>query len=320
METSDSTPKKNSNSFFERNARACGFLAIFFLATTILFAVLYFTKNSQLKEIVVKEQQVTKDREDLVRQLDSLKAEHARIKAQAGGLADSLATQDSIIMAQIAEIEGLMARQADYNSIKRKLDRVQKISQRYVHQMDSLITIQHKLEQQNAELTTQLTTSQEKITQITTENQELTDKISTAAELTANSIRACCVYSKSRNKPEEVTTKASRAERIKTTFTLAANSLTEPGEYNLYCRVSCPGDGHVLTPGKADAYTFMNNGQRLQYTVKKTVNYVNRAENVTMYWDISDQDRKQNKQIKGTYIVQIFSDKGLLGETRFTLE
>ena len=59
----------------------------------------------------------------------------------------------------------------------------------------------------------------------------------------------------------------------------------------------------------------MNDGQRLQYTAKQTVNYVQKAENVTLYWDIREND----KAIKGTYIVQVFSDNGLLGESRFTL-
>mgnify|MGYP003341949935 CR=1 FL=1 len=65
-----------------------------------------------------------------------------------------------------------------------------------------------------------------------------------------------------------------------------------------------------------DTYTFMNNGQRLQYTAKSTVNYVNKAENVTMYWDLREGD----KAVKGTYIIQVFSDDNLLGETRMILQ
>ncbi|MBQ2514308.1 MAG: hypothetical protein II757_02325 [Bacteroidales bacterium] len=286
----------------------------------MIFASLYFSKSSDYKEVVALEEKSTQDNQDLVRQLDSLKAEHARIKLEAGALADSLSEKDSLIMAQIAEIEGLMARQADYNQIKRKLDRVQKISKEYVHQMDSLITIQHELERKNEALNTELTQTKEAKATVEQQNTELTNKMNEAAKLTANNIRACCVRKKSNSKPEVETQKARDAERIKTTLTLAKNTLVPAGTYNIYCRISCPGDGHVLCQGKSDAYSFVNGEQRLQYSVKKSVNYVNQAETVTMYWDISAQDQKKFKEMRGTFIVQVFSDNGLLGESRFTLE
>lgn len=320
MESTGFENKKNSKSFVNDHAGLWAILACLFFVTTVIFASLYFSKSSDYKEVVALEEKSTQDNQDLVRQLDSLKAEHARIKLEAGALADSLSEKDSLIMAQIAEIEGLMARQADYNQIKRKLDRVQKISKEYVHQMDSLITIQHELERKNEALNTELTQTKEAKATVEQQNTELTNKMNEAAKLTANNIRACCVRKKSNSKPEVETQKARDAERIKTTLTLAKNTLVPAGTYNIYCRISCPGDGHVLCQGKSDAYSFVNGEQRLQYSVKKSVNYVNQAETVTMYWDISAQDQKKFKEMRGTFIVQVFSDNGLLGESRFTLE
>lgn len=320
MESTGFENKKISKSFVNDHAGLWAILACLFFVTTVIFASLYFSKSSDYKEVVALEEKSTQDNQDLVRQLDSLKAEHARIKLEAGALADSLSEKDSLIMAQIAEIEGLMARQADYNQIKRKLDRVQKISKEYVHQMDSLITIQHELERKNEALNTELTQTKEAKATVEQQNTELTNKMNEAAKLTANNIRACCVRKKSNSKPEVETQKARDAERIKTTLTLAKNTLVPAGTYNIYCRISCPGDGHVLCQGKSDAYSFVNGEQRLQYSVKKSVNYVNQAETVTMYWDISAQDQKKFKEMRGTFIVQVFSDNGLLGESRFTLE
>lgn len=324
MDTVNSRKPNDFNGFAQKNARLVAILALVFFALTVIFAVLYFTKSSdmktQLNEIAVKEKTQADNNVKLLAELDSLKAEHERIKALAGDLADSLSTQDSIIMSQISEIENLMARQADYNTIKKKLERVQAASKRYVSEMDSLINIQHQLERKNEALTNELTQTREEKTVVEQQNAELTTKMNEAAKLSANNIRTRCVYRKSNKNPEVETSKAREAERIKTTFTLAKNTLVPAGEYNLYCRISCPGDGHVLCAGKSDAYAFTNNGQKLQYTVKKAVNYVQNSETVTMYWDISAQDQKNHKQLVGTYVVQIFSDNGLLGETRFTLE
>ena len=324
METVNPQKPSNFNDFTQKNAQLLGILALVFFVLTVLFAVLYFTKSSsmktQLHEIAVKEKTQSDNNVKLLAELDSLKAEHERIKALAGNLADSLSTQDSIIMSQISEIENLMARQADYNTIKKKLERVQAASKRYVSEMDSLINIQHQLERKNEVLTNELTQTREEKTAVENQNTELTNKMNEAAKLSANNIHTRCVYKKSNKNQEVETSKAREAERIKTTFTLAKNTLVPAGTYNLYCRISCPGDGHVLCAGKSDAYSFMNDGQKLQYSVKKAVNYVQNSETVTMYWDISAQDQKNHKQLVGTYIVQIFSDKGLLGETRFTLQ
>ena len=52
------------------------------------------------------------------------------------------------------------------------------------------------------------------------------------------------------------------------------------------------------------------------YSSKAVVNYNNAAQNVTLTWDIPSDD----KAIKGRYIVQIFTDDQMLGESSFTLK
>ena len=61
---------------------------------------------------------------ELQGELDSLLAEHEKIKAQYGDLSDQLSEKDSIIMAHAAEIEQLINSQADYKKIKRQLARL----------------------------------------------------------------------------------------------------------------------------------------------------------------------------------------------------
>ena len=290
-----------------------GVLAGFFFCTTIYFAFFAAPSfNTGVTKLVQNQEQVEAG---LNKELADLMAEHNLIKEQYGNLVDSLTEKDSVIMANAAEIQRLIAQQADYNKIKKQLQRLQKISQEYVAELDKLYTENQQLKEENTQLNQTLTQTRQEKEQIVAENQQLTDKINTEAKFKAYNIKAACSFTK-RNNQEVVTTKASKVRKIKTSFTLAENSLITPGTYNVYCRVSVPGDGRVLTPGKSDAYTFMCDGQKLQYTAKGTVNYVNKAENVTLVWDVREND----KAIKGTYIVQIFSDKGLLGETRFTLE
>jgi len=289
-------------------------LSFVFFCTTIYFAKFYSPSfNNGVKELVQEKEQVELS---LTHELEDLMAEHNLIKEQYGNLVDSLSEKDSIIMANAEEIQKLIAQQADYNRIKKQLKRLQNIAQEYVTELDRLYAENTQLKEENTHLSQTLTQTQEEKTQIAKENENLTAKINTAAQLKAYNIKSRCIYYKSRNNTEIETEKASKVKKIKTTLTLAENSLITPGAFNIYCRISVPGDGRVLTPGKSDAYTFNHNGQKLQYSAKATVNYVNKAENVTLWWDLREND----KAIKGTYIVQVFSDEALLGETRFTLE
>ena len=146
-------------------------------------------------------------------------------------------------------------------------------------------------------------------------NEELSAKISGAAVYKAYNIRSAGYMIKNKG-VEEPTDKANRVKRIKTTFILGENSLIESGPVNVYCRIAVPGTGKVLTMGSGDTYSFVHNGQRLQYSAKSVVNYDKQAQNVTMNWDLMSDD----KAIKGKYIVQVFTDDQFLGESFFTLK
>lgn len=312
METFEANEQKKMENPLKKWVVILGILSVILFITTLIFGV----KSCSKSRVETQMTAVTAEKDSLSIELQALLAEHERIKAEAGELAEQMSEKDSIIMANAAEIQKLIAQQADYNKIKKQLARLQSISKEYVEEMNKLIEENKVLKEENTQLNESLTKSREENTQMAKSNENLTAKINTAAKLKAYNIRTTGVYKKSKKGDEVATDKASKVRRIKTTFTLAENSLIEPGALNVYCRVSVPGDGRVLTPGKSDAYTFMHDGQRLQYTAKSSVNYVNKAENVTMYWDLREGD----KAVKGTYIIQVYSDDSLLGETRMILQ
>jgi len=291
-----------------------GILTVIFMGTTVYFAKFYSPSfNNQVQNITSEKETME---QNLNKELADLLAQHNALKVENGELAAQLTEKDSIILANADEIQKLINSQGDYKKIKKQLARLQNIAQEYVAEMDKLIEQNRVLTSKNTELTETIAKEQSEKVRLTQEKDELNQKINTAATLSAYNIYSRCVYRKSRNNAEVITEKANRAKQIKTTLILGENSLLTPGTYNIYCRVSVPGDGRVLTPGKSDAYMFTNEGKKLQYTAKAEIQYVNKKENVTLVWDIREND----KAIKGTYNVQIFSDTKLLGETSFTLE
>ena len=286
-----------------------GALAGLFLCTTIYLA--FFAKptmNTVYKEVENKNV-------ELQSELDALLAEHNRIKEQYGELTEQLSEKDSIIMASAAEIEKLINSQADYNRIKKQLARLQNISQEYVKEMDQLYQEKKALKEENQQVRADLEQEREVTRTIQKSNEDLAQKISNAATYKAYNIKSAGYLVRNKG-TEEPTEKANKVKRIKTTLMLGENSLIEPGPVNVYCRIAIPETGKVLTMGSGDTYSFVHNGQRLQYSCKTVVNSNNKAENITLNWDLMSDD----KAIKGQYSVQLYTDDQFLGETYFTLK
>ena len=285
-----------------------GALAGLFLCTTLYLA--FFAKPAM--NPVYKE--VESQNMELQSELDSLLAEHNRIKEQYGELSDQLSEKDSIIQASAAEIEKLINSQADYNRIKKQLARLQNISQEYVKEMDQLYQENKALKEENQQVRADLEQEREVTRNMQKSNDDLSQRISNAAVYKAYNIKSAGYLVRNKG-TEEQTDKANKVKRIKTTLMLGENSLIEPGPVNVYCRIAIPETGKVLTMGSADTYSFVHNGQRLQYSCKTVINYNHKAENVTLNWDLMSDD----KAIKGQYSVQLYTDDQFLGETYFTL-
>lgn len=305
---------ENNNQEKEKNPLKKWVIILGALCAVLLFTTLYF--GFFAKPVFNSEYtQVTQENENLQAELDALLADHEQIKSEYGELSELLSEKDSTIMANAAEIQKLIASQADYNKIKKQLKRLQNIAQEYVTEIDQLYTENKALKEENTQVKETLAQTREEKAALERHKDSLSTKISGAAVFRAYNIKSKAVFYKSKGDEIE-TDRASRATALTTTLTLAENSLLESGPVNLYCRIAIPGTGRVLTPGTGDAYTFVNNGQRLQYSAKTTVNYDNKAQHVTLKWDIRNND----KAVKGKYVVQIFTEDTYLGESYFTLK
>ena len=285
-----------------------GILSGLLLCSTLYFA--FFAKPTLNKVYT----EVENKNAELQTELDSLLAEHNRIKEQYGELSDQLSEKDSIIMASAAEIEKLINSQADYNRIRKQLARLQNISQEYVKEMDQLYLENQALKEENQQVRATLEQEREVTRTIQKSNEDLEQKISKAATFKAYNIKSAGYIVRNKG-AEEQTDKASKVKRIKTTLMLGENSLIEPGPVNIYCRIAIQKKEKIITMGSGDTYSFVHNGQRLQYSCKTAVNYDNKAQNVTLVWDLMSDD----KAIKGQYSVQLYTDDQYLGESFFTL-
>ena len=278
--------------------------------------VFFIVRNSSLrtdKEALEAEKEM--QRLDFQAEVDSLMKVHNDLKESYGELSQELAEKDSIIQADAVEIKKLLDSQWDYNRIKKKMTQLQEISQRYVRQMDSLYTVNRELVAENERIREEYQNERRQNTNLTRQKEELTNKVNQAATMRISNYSAQAVRFKGSGK-ESVTDRASRAERIRIDFTVAANELIKPGTKLFYVRIADPKRA-IISKGSGDEYSFKANGETLQFTEKVRVNYDGKETAVRAYYTKPDA----YELMPGTYFIDVYEEGGkLIGQTGIDLK
>ncbi len=286
-------------------------LAMLIIAALIIIVLIWkwLGTRSDLAELAeIKEA----EKISMQHQVDSLILEHNRIKESYGQLADSLKAKDSIIQANALEIKKLLDTKWEYGKTKKKLDRLRVITQGYLHQMDSLYTLNRQLMVENEQMREEIQVEQRKARQLTKEKEQLNEKIVAGSAISAFNVSASGIRIRG-GKREEATDKGRRIDKIKVSFSLAENVLAAPGKKTVYIRIADP-NGKVLMKGRGDDYSFQYKGERLQYSIVEDVNYANQVATVVTYWN---KLPLQEDFTEGTYNVSLYLDDTLIGQTSF---
>ena len=290
-------------------------LSVIFLIIAIALAMLLLFSLLRTKSASSAAKESTEQTIALQTELDSILLEYQLTKEQYGELNNQLIEKDSAIMAQAEEIKQLISSQSDYRRIKKKLELLQNQGQQYVHLLDSLYTVNANLTKENQEIKSENSKLNEQNKKLNLTQDSLNNKIKTASRLKAYDIHLEGVVMRNNGRTEESTIRCKRVKKFKISFTLGENAIKDAGNVNLYCRLSIP-SGKVLALSDGDAYTFTNEGKLLQYTVKSTISYANKAQDVVMYWNLREGD----EAVPGTYTAQIFTDEEYIGQATVTLK
>ncbi|MCM1041346.1 MAG: hypothetical protein NC324_02135 [Bacteroides sp.] len=278
----------------------------------LLAALVYMFVRSQ-KAVSERNESFTRGVE-LKGELDKVMDEYTTIKMENQDLSAQMSEKDSIILANRAEIEKLIATQADYNKIRRKLDLLRKITQDYVARIDSLVVVNQTLTEENTQLAETVTQFKAQNNKLEADKSRLQEKVTMASALKAYDLQAFTVRVLPNGK-EKGTDRAARVTRINLQFTVGENKVVEPGLKTIYARISRP-DGQVMSLGTEDNYSFELNGQTLQYTLKQEIDYRNEAQDVKMFWD---RKNVSTPAMAGTYEVMLYAEGAEIGRASFMI-
>ncbi len=142
------------------------------------------------------------------------------------------------------------------------------------------------------------------------QNTELIGKIEVGARLQVNSIKTIPMKERNSGKLNE-TTRASRTDALRISFTIAENSLADQGEKNALIQVLNPKGEVVHGVGEET----LENGESIVYTDKTAVEY--NKQNIDV---ISLVEVNRKEMIKGIHTVNVFLGGQLVARSKFALK
>jgi hypothetical protein len=292
------------------NRKLIIYLSIFGLIILALLVWLFLQRSQMMTLIHEREAEKTV----LQGELDSLMTEHNKVKVLYGTLSDSLSVKDSIIQANATEIRKLLDTQYEYYKIRKKLAMLQQVAQGYVHQLDSLYTVNRELKEENERIRQVVRNEQSKNQNLIRDKEELKEKMDQAAVLRAYDVTTTAYKLAGDRMREQVTDKANRTDKLKICFTIGENPLIEPGTNIIYVRITRPDNVVVV---KSKHTTFIYNGQTIPYSIREDADYTGKAMNVCVEWV---KGNKEEPAMKGRYHVGVFSGNSEIGQGTFELK
>lgn len=281
----------------------------------VIIAVLLWILLYSREEIKVVTNEKAQIQMTLTGEVDSLMLEQSKIKQEYGELSEQAKQKDSIITANALEIKQLIAKSADYNKIKRKLNYLRQIQQSYVDQLDSLYTVNRELKEELNVANEQINQKTQQTQKLSQEKEQLTKIVETGAIIKAYNVEGTTFHLKGKTNREAETYKAKRVDRVKIKFTIGENPLAKPGKRFVYIRIARP-DGLIISKGKGDEYSFDAGGIILQYSMKEEIDYQNKSINMELNWD----KQTDTPAMVGKYHIAIYLDGKMIGQNQFELK
>ncbi|KQB39754.1 hypothetical protein RC62_1448 [Flavobacterium aquidurense] len=243
------------------------------------------------------------EKDSVMKDLQELKATYDAAIAENTSMSDEL----------IQERDKVVALMDDLNKSKGDVSKYRSQVQAMQGKMKTLVAENDELKKQNGTLTVQrdstivvLGESKKYNEVLVGQNEELAKTVEKGAKLSVLNTKTAAYKLKSSGKQIE-TDKASRADVLKVSFTIAENQIAKSGDKTYYVQV-IDSKNNVLGEKKTESF----GDNTLTYSFKTTVKYENKTVNVS-------EDLPGKDFAKGAYFINVFDNDELVSKTSFNL-
>ncbi len=269
---------------------------------------------AELNSLLGMNENVLLEGENLKENLVQMLNEYDLMVTDNSDLQDSIEDQKEQIQSIIEELDkekGKNKKNArKIYKLKKETETLRRIMKGYVHTIDSLNT-------KNIALKREINDKNEQITVVTSERdrfqskaETLESKIALGAVLKADDIVAVGIRVTNSGRQRE-TSRASRANLIRTCFTIQENKLAEAGSKNIYMQVVAPSGNIVI---EKEPIQIVAEEQEMEVSAKRQVDYQNEKMDLCIYLEGKD------KFEKGTHVIRLYADGSRIGESSFAFK
>ncbi|MNF44365.1 hypothetical protein D3C85_318500 [compost metagenome] len=274
------------------------------LAVLLVGSLVYIFKMTSDTEIVKTELDTTlTEKESVMKDLQALKATYDAAIAENSTMSEELIQERDKVVSLMDELN---KSKGDMSKYKNQVAALQ-------NNLKNLMAENEGLKKQNTTLTTQrdstivvLGESKKYNEVLVGQNEELSKTVEKGSKLSVLNTQTAAYKLKSSGK-QVATDKASKADVLKISFTIAENQIAKSGDKTYYVQV-IDSENNVLGDKKTESF----GDKSLTYSFATNVKYENKTVNVS-------EDLQGKNFAKGTYFINIFDKDELVSKTSFSL-
>jgi hypothetical protein len=274
------------------------------LAILLVGSLVYIFKMTSDSEIVKTELDTTlTEKESVMKDLQALKATYDAAIAENTTMSEELIQERDKVVSLMDELN---KSKGDMSKYRNQVAALQ-------NNMKNLMAENEGLKKQNTTLTTQRDSTivvlgeAKKYNEVLVgQNEELSKTVEKGSKLSVLNTQTAAYKLKSSGK-QVATDKASKADVLKISFTIAENQIAKSGDKTYYVQV-IDSENNVLGDKKTETF----GDKSLTYSFATNVKYENKTVNVS-------EDLQGKNFAKGTYFINIFDKDELVSKTSFSL-
>ncbi|WP_264509733.1 hypothetical protein [Flavobacterium sp. N1719] len=280
---------------------------ILVLALLLLGSLFYIFKlTTDTQTLETKVTAVSTEKDNILKDLQELKATYDAAIAENTSMSDELIAEREKVVQLMAQLE---KSKGDANALRKYKEQYKSLEVKMKSLMQEVEVLKGENQKLNKNLDSTKVVLQDSKNYnqvLVGQNEELTKTVEKASKLSILNLKTAAYKQRSSGKQIE-TDKASRADILKISFTIAENAVAKSGDKVYYVQV-IDAKNNVL--GDKETATF--GSQSLTYSFQAKVKYENKTVNVS-------QDLPGKSFEKGSYFVNIFDKGELVSKTSFTL-
>ncbi|MFO0322720.1 MAG: hypothetical protein ACK504_09870 [Bacteroidota bacterium] len=273
---------------------------------------MYWNETNRVAQTIVLKEKVVVERDNVKDELLQLQQDFESLKTNNKTLKSEIEQKKAEIIELIKEAEKHKGDPYIISRLKKESETLRTIMRGYVRTIDSLGTLNKTLVLEKGNVLKDLENEKNKILDLNKEKEDLKSTIEKGSILSCFNIVAKGVKIKKGGK-ETITSKASRAEKIKVSFSLGENKIAKRGEKIIYIRIVTP-DGKEMAKSYDEDYRFSFDKSSGYFAGKEILNYANAEISGVTYCE------GQGNLVPGNYIIEITCDKTIIGSTSLKLE